>query len=245
VTAVPAALVSVALTALVALAGYAGGGVLTIAVALTVIVVAIGWAVLLALPDPRGTAAVIALTGFAALAVADLGRSPGRPLAIFAAVVAFAVLAAFTHELLRRDGRPRLVESVTGTLSGQVVALLGAGWVLLPDAAAGVAAVAVAAAAAGMARMVAVVPFPQRVAGWAEMAAGAAAGAGTAVALTPDLLQTGVAVAVVVAAMVAGIDRLLVTVPGSGSRLGTLSAGAAPVAAVGMVAYAVIRLLAG
>src|SRR3712207_7517865 len=37
-------------------------------------------------------------------------------------VLALAVLLAFVHELLRRDGRERLVESVAGAAAGVVVA---------------------------------------------------------------------------------------------------------------------------
>ncbi len=240
-----AALVSVVLAALVTLAGYAGGGVLVGAAALAVLVLAIGWAVLLDLPDPRGTAVVVAVTGWAALAVADANRAQDRPLATFAGVVAFAVLAAFAHELLRRDGRPRLVESVTGTFSGQVVALLAAGWVLLPAAAAGVAAVAVAAVAVGAARLVSAIPLPQRLTGWVELVVGGGAGAGAAVLLTPDTLQAGVSAAISVAVVVAVVDRLLATVVAVRTPLGMLSGGAAPVTTVGMVAYTVVRLFAG
>ena len=39
------------------------------------------------------------------------------------------MLAAFVHELVRRDGRERLVESVAGTVAGVVLAATAAGWV--------------------------------------------------------------------------------------------------------------------
>jgi hypothetical protein len=245
VSALLTALGSVALAALVALAGYAGGGVMVAAVALTVLVVAVGWAGLLGLPDARGSAVVIALTGWAALAAAAFNRYQARPLAVFTSVVAFAVLLAFAHELLRRDGRPELVESVTGTLAGQVVAILGAGWVLLPDTAAGVAAVALTAVALGAARLVAAVRMPLRVLGWVQLALGGAAGSVVAVLLARSSLQAGIAAALAVAAVVAALDHVLADLGEVRTRLGLVAAASAPVTAVGMVGYGVIRLLAG
>lgn len=244
-TAVLAAATSVALAALFALAGYAGSAVLAGAAALIVVVVAMGWAVLLQLPGTRGTSLVIMLTGWTAIGVAWWGRREAQPLAAFAVVVAFAVLVAFAHELLRRDGRTRLVESVTGTLAGQVVALLAAGWVLLPGTAPGWAAVAVAAATVGASRLTAGIPLPAPVAGWVSLVVGAAAGSAVATQLVTDSMQACVVSALAVAAVVAGLDRLLGALsPGRGPA-GLLAAAAAPVSLVGMVAYAVIRILAG
>jgi hypothetical protein len=242
-----AALASVVLAALMALAGYAGSSVLLAAGALVVLVVAIGWPVLLQLPDVRGTSLVVVLTGWAAVFVAWWGAGEIRPLATFAIVVAFAVLAAFTHELLRRDGRPQLVESVTGTLSGQVVAVLAAGWVLLPEAAPGVSGVVVAAVAVGAARVVGGLPLPGKVAGWVSLVVGAGAGSVAAVVLAEDSLQACVAAAIVASAVVAGLDRLLATQAAENAHrsVGLLASAAAPVSSVGMVAYTVIRLLAG
>lgn len=246
-TAVLAAAASLVLAALMALAGYAGSSVLLAAAALVVLVVAIGWPVLLQLPDPRGTSLVIVLTGWAAVAVSWWSAGGARPLAIFAIVVALAVLAAFAHELTRRDGRPQLVESVTGTLSGQVTAVLAAGWVLLPGAAPGVAGVVVAAAAVGAARVVTALPLPGQVSGWASLVLGAGAGSAAALVLGRDGLQACVVAAVAAAAVVAGLDRLLATqaVEAKRSSVGLLAIAAAPVSSVGMVAYTVIRLLAG
>lgn len=244
-SAVLAATTSVVLAALFALAGYAGGSVLLGAAALTVLVVALGWAPALQLPGRRGTTLVVLLTGWAALAVAWMNQNAARPLAAFAAVVAFAVLAAFAHELVRRDGRPRLVESVTGTLSGQVATVLAAGWVLLPGTAAGTSAVVVTAVAVGAARLVTAFPLPGRTAGWVSLAGGAVAGSIAAVVLAPDNIQACVVSAVAVATVVAGLDRLLATQALKRTSLGLLAVAAAPVSSVGMVAYTVIRLLAG
>jgi hypothetical protein len=247
VTAVLAALASVVLAALLVLAGYAGGSVLAVAAALIVVVMAIGWGPLLQLPDPRGTSLMIALTGWVAIGLAEWGVPQARPLAALAVVVAFAVPAAFAHELLRRDGRPELVESVTGTLSGQVAAVLSAGWVLLPGTAPELGGLIVAAVALGAARLVGGLPLPPPVAGWTSLVVGAAAGAVAAFSLVEETVQACIAAAVAVAGVVAGLDRLLraqveTAKPGS---VGLLATAAAPVSSVGLVAYTVIRLLAG
>lgn len=244
-TGILAALASVALAGLVALAGYSGGNVLVAAVALAVLVVAIGWGVLLELPDVRGTSVVVALTGWSGLVVATATRTQARPLAGFVVVIAFSVLAAFAHELLRRDGRVQLVESVTGTLAGQVVAVLGAGWVLLPGTALGVDGVAVAAGTVGAVRLASGVRRPAGIGAWAPLVAGAVVGTAIAVPLEGGTLQAAVVSAVTVAAVVAGVDRMLATQPNAGTPIGLLAGAAAPVTAAGTVAYAVARLLAG
>ena len=120
-------LLSLATAALVAVAAYAGDPFLLAAVGLLVVGTAAGWATLLDLPHPRGTGVVVALAGLAAAGAAVADRTRDAPLAAFGIVLALAVLVAFVHELLRRDGRADLVESLTGTFSGEVVVVLGSG----------------------------------------------------------------------------------------------------------------------
>lgn len=239
------AVASVVLAALFALAGYAGQAVLLGVAVLVVLVVALGWAMLLRLPSPRGTSLVIVATGWSAIGVAWMNEFGARPLSAFAIVVAFAVLTAFAHELARGDGRPHLVESVAGTLSGQVVAMLAAGWVLLPTTAPGTASVVVVAVTVGTARLVAGIPLSGRASGWASLILGAAAGSVVTVLLADDSVQACVASAVVVASVTAALDRLLLGQMSEQASGGLLAMAAAPVSSVGMVAYTVIRLLAG
>ena len=93
-----------------------------------VLAIVVGWVPLLNLPSPRGTTAVLAfsatvlgVTGWiahpATTGVADLG--PG------VAALALTIVAAYVHQLARRDGRPRLVESLISEVSG---VLLIAAW---------------------------------------------------------------------------------------------------------------------
>lgn len=107
----------------------------------------LGWPRLLALPSLRGGPAVIIGTGVAAVATAVLAPDPEYT----AMVMAAGIVAAFVHQMMRKDGRPRLVEHVSGVVGGCVSVLCGSGWI---HAAAGnpapttAAAVAIALAAA-------------------------------------------------------------------------------------------------
>ena len=119
-----------ALSAVVlAVAGFAGGWIVAAAAGLCVLGLAIGWGDLLRLPHKPGTAVLVGALGVAGLVVGTLASQTDtalpRPLAVFVAVIAVAVLTSFAHELLRRDGRPDVVESVTGSLTGQVIAVDG------------------------------------------------------------------------------------------------------------------------
>jgi hypothetical protein len=244
VRAVLGALASVAFAALIVVAGYAVTPMLLAgAVALTVVVLALGWGSLLELPARRGTGLVIAVIGCGGAALAVKAVNITRPLAPFAALLAGAVLLAFAHELIRRHGRPHMVESVSGTLSGETVALLGGGWMLLPSTRLGLSALVVGAASAAAARLVAPLPLPERAEGWASLAAGALAGGISGTVLDPAQGMPLLGVALAVASVVAGLDRLVLGISARPSVPGVLAGAVAPVLAVGTVAYAVARLV--
>lgn len=240
--AVLGALASVALAALVALSAYSGTAVLTAAVALVVLVTALGWAALFDLPAPRGSGVAVAAAGWAGVGLALAVQHRVRPLAWFAALLAFAVLLAFTREIVRGVPRDALVESLTGTLAGEVVALLAAGWLLVPRTALGNTGVLVAATAVGAARLTTALPWSGAVAGWAGVAAGTVAAAGAAAFAVPSRLAAGLVIGAAVAAVVAGLDRLLTATQESRGAAALVASSSAPVAVAGVVAYAVARL---
>jgi hypothetical protein len=233
-----------------AVAGLSGGWIVTAAAGLAVLALAVGWGDLLRLPHRSGTAVFVSVLGAASLVAGTLAVAPGRtltrPLAVFAAVLAAALLSSFGHELLRRDGRRDVVESVTGTFSGQVVAVLASGWVLVAYTSAGSSAIIVAAAAIAAARVGAAIPFPLP----DELSAWVGIGAGLVAALVASMFVSGVrpltatAVGVAVSAVGVAIDRLF---PAHETRLdlSALARAAAPVAAAGTVTYAVLRMGVG
>jgi hypothetical protein len=244
VTALPAALATVALAALIAVAGHSMAALLiAAAVGLAVLFLAVGWGALIDLPSPRGSATTVVLTGWLASGLAIRAVGMTRPLAPFAALLALGVLLAFGHELARRN-RDDLVESVTGTLSGQALALLGGGWVLLPTTPLALTALNATVAAAVLARLVGLVPLPPLYLPWVALVAGTAAGGVTGGILDVGRIGSVLLLSAVVSAVVAGLDRLLLPQLSGRGVAAALSVGAAPLLAVGTAAYAVARLVA-
>lgn len=132
----------------VALTAMAGPSVLAVALWIGGAIVAWGWAGMLALPAPRGTAVVL-LAGSLAL-VLSAGLDVDRPwLAWVPGALALSLIAAFVHQLLRVDGRPRIVESVSSVAFA--LGLLTCGVLLVPLAHTAQGAALVAATVAGAA----------------------------------------------------------------------------------------------
>jgi hypothetical protein len=245
VNAVLGALASVALAALVALAAYSGTTVLAAALALIVLCLALGWPALFGLPGPGGSGVAVAIAGWAGIALAVVVQERVRPLAWFAALLALVVLLAFAREIARPVPRDGLVESLTGTHAGEVVAVLAAGWLLVPRTALGTAGVLVGAVAVAAARLPAALPWSGALTGWAGLVTGTLAAVVAARLAVPAQLGAGLSIGVAVAGVAAGLDRLLTGAPGNRGAAVVIASAAAPVAASGVVAYAVARLFTG
>lgn len=131
-TTVPLRRGMVAATAALALAAAATlHHVLVAGVVLVVVVLfALGWMRLLGLPSRRRGIPVITAVGVTALVVTTWTVNPDH----LVLTTAFAVVAAFLLEMGRGDGRPRLVEDVSGLVAGSVVTVCGAGWVTVAEA---------------------------------------------------------------------------------------------------------------
>lgn len=125
---------------------------LGLALAVVAVVLAWGWAGTLNLPTPRGTVGTIVIGGLALIASVVIVDGPPH-LTWIPAGLGLAMIAAFIHQLFRRDGRPRVVQSVSAVVLA--LALLACGVLLVPPAATaeGIALVlgALAAAAASSA----------------------------------------------------------------------------------------------
>jgi iron complex transport system permease protein len=238
------AVASAALAGLVALAAYAGSFVLASAVGLVVLATALGWSALFDLPSPLGSAVLVGAAGVAAVALALAVQHEARPLAWFAALMAACVLAAFVRELVRRPPREALVESLTGTLAGEVVVVFAASWLLVPRTGVGGVGVLLGAVAVGVARLVTALPLSSPLTGWIGLGAGTAAAMVVAAVVSPVHLGPGALIGVAVAAVVAGLDRLLAHPQATRGTAALVASSAAPVAAAGVVAYAIARLFA-
>ena len=150
---------------LAAAVGLAAAGpvpVLVAAVGLVQVLVAARWFAVLGIgAAARGGAVVGALAAIGAdLAVAL--QEERRPLAPVTAVLGLAMLAALLHQLGRRDGRDRLTDSLTATVSLAVVGALGSCYLGTQSSNDGAAFVAAGVAAAAVVVVVAALPRPRR-----------------------------------------------------------------------------------
>ncbi|MEZ0165346.1 hypothetical protein AB2L27_11310 [Kineococcus sp. LSe6-4] len=259
-----------ALAALVGLASFGGVPVLAVAAVGVGVLVAAGWPELLDLPARRGSTTVVALVAVAAALTAALtvgaaraeGSQVSGVLGHLPAVAALALLVAFVHQLLRRDGRPRLVESVTGVVAAQAVVVLGAAWVAVPTTYAGAALAPVVLAALAATSAVSATAWPLRVVGPVNLVVGAAVGwlASTVTALLggggtsplaggdPLVTEGRWVVAGIVAGLGAGLlvsawRALSSRLPAARTLPAALAVAAVPVALGGAGAYLVGRLL--
>src|SRR6478735_833991 len=238
------AVVTAALAAAVAVAGYFGGLPLSISAAVLAVVFALGWPALAGLPFVVGSATVVALGGVGAVAVVHLTDT--QPFLRYLPVVfAAAILLAFVSELLRRDGRTRLVESVSGTVAGTLVAVAVAGWVAIGRTPGGEHLVVGGALALAVGSAVVALPLPAWLGAGVTAVVSAGAGAGAA-AVLPDIdvvagLLLGLAVGILVATLHVLFDRL----PTLERRLPALAAVTLPVTVTGILVYVVGRVLVG
>ncbi len=234
------------LTAVVALlaglGAYAGPGLALAAALVLVVLLAWGWPPLLDLPSPRGTTSVLVAAGAgSAVAVWRTGAEPR--LEWLALALAGGVIAEFVHQLLRRDGRPRLVESVSGTVAGIVVLGSAASVLALPGSQVGAVGVVLWAAPVVAGAVVQLLPFPNRL----TMAVGVLVGlllgslaGGMLAGATP---LAGLVCGGLTAAVALMVHRLLVVLPAAGRAPGWLALAVAPLATSGLVGYVALRLL--
>ncbi|WP_219105498.1 hypothetical protein [Austwickia sp. TVS 96-490-7B] len=215
-----------------------------------VLALVLGWAPLLNLPSPRGTTAVLA-TAAATVGVTGWLARPVRSgigdLDTVLAALAVAITATFIHQLARRDGRPRLVESLVSTVAG---VLLIASWaVSLPaltrPGALGIVVV-VAAGVVGAAfadivrgRWVDDIPAVMTAALLAAVGAGACGGLVDAAALNRPILILG--------GVIAGLGsyslrQIFFVQPTQSRRRPQLASGAGSWLLVGVVVNALVAL---
>jgi hypothetical protein len=238
------AVVTAVLAAAVAVAGYLGGLPLTGTAAVLALLFALGWPALAGLPFTPGSATVVALGGIGAVAVVHLTVTQPylRDLPV---VFAAAILLAFVNELLRRDGRTRLVESVSGTVSGTLVAVAVAGWVAIGRTPGGEPIVVVGALALAVGSVVVALHLRPWVG--ALVTAGAAAGAGALGGLLLPAIDplAGALLGLSVGVLVATLHALFDQLTSLERRWPSLAAVTLPVTVTGILVYVVGRVLVG
>lgn len=238
------AVTTAALAALVAAASYVQPRPLPLvgAVVVLVVLVALGWPSLLRLPASGSTRVVVALCGLGGAGAVYFAQ--GEPvLRHLPMVLAGAVVLAFIAQMLRRDGRPQLTESVSGTVAGVVVAISAAGWIAAARSDAGAALVVTSAVALAVAAAVSALP----VRGWVALGISAVAAVvvgGAAGTLLPNIdTVSGLWCGLVAGIVVGALHLLLERLPARGARLAGLSAAALPVAVCGIFVFVVGRMV--
>lgn len=135
--------------ALLAVSALAGPTFLALTLGLGVLVMAWGWAGASSLPTPRGTRGVLLLGG--AVLIYSVWTREEHPYLLWVpAALSVSMIAALGHQLLRRDGRPRVVESVSGVVLGLVIITASVLMLPLTLTEEGAVVVAAAAVAAGL-----------------------------------------------------------------------------------------------
>jgi hypothetical protein len=234
---------TVAFAALVALTAYASPSFVALAVALGGVVLAWGWPILLSLPSPRGTSTVLVI-GTAAMAGTILLTRTDPYLEWVPVAMAGGVLVAFLHQLLRRDGRPRLTESIVASIAGLAVISSGVALAPLPHVLEGDHALA--AAMAGLAAGALADPLigVRRLRQWAlfvSMLLGGAAGFAVAVvAGHPDTAPAAL-LGLMAAAVSHASRRVLAVLPAASSQRAQLTIAASSSLIIGVVAYVIVR----
>lgn len=224
--------------ATVALAGFAADGLLAAVVLGLSLVFAAGWSRLVDLPTHRGVVVVVAGVSVVALAVALTST-----VAVLGIVMGLAVVAAFVHQMLRRDGRPRLTESVSGVVSGAVVVVSAAGWVAVGASGSPPALVVTGAATIAAAAAVTTVPVTARTVVILAPAAGGLAGLLAGVLIDDVGPVPGLLVGLAAGVLTSALHVLFGRFPASRRLRPALAAALLPVLVVGVPVYLVSRLL--
>lgn len=237
---VPVALATLLVAGLLAVAAASSPQLLAVALGACTAVVAWGWAGTLGLPTPRGTVGVVLLGGLA-LVLSVVARDVEPWLGWVPAALALAMIAAFAHQLFRRDGRPRVVESVSSVVLA--LALVACGVLLVPmsHTAEGVALVLGALAAAAATALSDLLGRVPALRAWlTPVALLAGGGAAVLVAVVLDRpLATWLLLGVVAGALSHAVRRILRPLPTLVHPRPQLVAAVVSVLVVGLVPFLV------
>lgn len=202
---------------------------------------ALGWPTLLGLPARRGAVVVLALTGGAAIASLLLWND----LLYVAVVLGVGVVAAFVRELVRRDGRPRLLESVSGVVTGAVVMASAAGWLAIGTGQVSVGLLLVGAVTLTVSSACTALPIPGWLGSATTIVLGCASGLLVGSVIEVVGLLTGGLVGLAAGVLTAAVHALFGQFPASGRPTAALAAAMLPVAVAGVPVYVVGRLVLG
>lgn len=235
----------VAFSGLLTITAFAGPPMVALALAFAAGVMVWGWSALLGLPSPRGTSLVLAV-GSAGAILTALATSEDPFLAWMPAALAGSMIVAFIHQLARRDGRPRLVESIASTITAIAIVVSGASLVALPRIEHGPWVVTIASAAVAVSAVTDLAGASRRLRPWLlPLAMLGGGGAAILVGHIFGVVAWGAAalLGVLAAGVSHAVRRVLATLPAISSARSQLVSACASVLTGGVVVYVVGRLL--
>lgn len=228
------------------LAALAGPTTTALAIAVTIGVIAWGWAGALGLPTPRGTVGVLLLGGLAIVSAVTLSEGDGH-LNWLPGALAVCIITAFLHQLLRRDGRPRVAESVSAVLLALTLFTCAAFLVPLSrsDLGAALALASVCGAAASALVSLAMRKGGSRVAPWVvPMGLAVGGGGGALISLAVAAPWSALMVCGVLAAGVShGVRTVFAPLPTMAHARPRMVVALCSVVIVGIIPYAVALVL--
>jgi len=199
----------------------------------------IGWPGLLGLPARRSSVVLLLV----ALAAAVGTQLLTGDLAMVAVVYGLLVVAAFVHELARRDGRPRLVESVAGAVTGMAVIVSGVGWLAIGSGASAIGLLVVGAVTLAVAAVCTSLPLRAPGGPVLTIALASLGGLGVGAVVPAVGMTTGLLVGLAAGLLSAAVHHVLGRFPASGQPMPALAAAVLPVLVCGVPVYVVGRLL--
>src|SRR5690625_1842824 len=129
-----------------------------------------------------------------------------------------AVVIAFVHQLLRRDGRPRLVEAASGMVAGMLVLASAAGWVAAVRTVGGESLVGTAAVEFAAASAAAAAPVRGWLGATLTLIAGCLAGGGVGMLMPLVSGRAGLLIGLMAAISIASLRSLFAHLPAAGQR---------------------------
>jgi len=244
---VPLVLATVLFALLLAVATSADHALGAAAVAWGGVALAWGWPELLGSSSRFGSSLAIGVAGV--LAPVVVAFTPDEPyLRNVPVVVAFAMLVMFLHQLTRKDGRPRLTQSVAVSAAGIAIATVGAAYVPLGRTFDGPDVVIVAGIVLAISAVVDLGAPLARLRPWMVPSAvllGAGAGAVSGLVLTDVGGLAGALLGAVAAGLAHVTRRALCTLPPIRGVRGQVTAAAASVLVTAVPVYLLARIFVG
>jgi hypothetical protein len=238
---------TIALAALLLLGVVTDPVLLAAVLASTSLLLAWGWPRLLGSSSRFGSSFAIGVTGLlAATATALTTDQPYLRLVPVALAVGLGLM--FGHQIVRRDGRPRLTESVGVTSFGLALVALGSAWAPMARSGPAIDLAVVAGVALAASTLADLVVVYERARPWMlplAMVLGGAAGIVAASVEGSPGAATAALTGLVVAGVAHALRRTLTVLPGIGFLPSQLATAAAGLLVPGVVAYGLFLLLVG